>query len=522
MVIAVSEPPAQPSEPVFGKWRRVFWPIYSYELKKIIPMLVMFFFISLIYSLLRNTKDTLIVTAAGGGAELIPFLKVYGVIPASVLFVFIYAKLSNSISSKNLFVLAIVPFFVFFLIFFLLYQVKDAIEPWALAARLQNHIPRGLMPMVALFRHWVLSLFYIMSELWGSIALSLLFWGFANNITRVEEAKRFYPLFGIGANLALIAVKLANWVIHYLQGLCLNYLAMDPWAAYILILLAVVLVSMSFIIFIFLWMNKVVLTDPRFCPEGAPRAEGPPKSRPKASLVESVSFLWHNKPLKYIAVLVIAYGVAINLIEVTWKSYLGLQYPHPSDYQDYMVNFSMATGFVTVFLMLFVSSNLIRGLGWTVAALVTPVVLLVTGAGFFGFILGHQFFGSWFQVASMTPLGMGVLFGTIQNVMSKASKYSLFDPTKEMAYIPLDMEAKVKGKAAIDVVGARFGKAAGSLLQQVLIGVFGSLQAVTGQIAVLLFGIIGIWIWADLGLGREFARMTGRDQGRGGKGCLRP
>ena len=498
---APMKPPAEP----FGRLRSLLWPIHAYELKKIIPMLVMFFFISLIYSLLRNTKDTLIVTTAGGGAELIPFLKVYGVIPGSVLFVFLYSKVSDHVSSKALFLLAIVPFLVFFSLFFLLFQFREALEPWALAARLQAHVPRGLSPLVGMVRHWVLSLFYIMAELWGSMALSLLFWGFANQITRVDEAKRFYALFGIGANLALIAVKLANGVIHVGQGLLVTRSGMASWPAYLLVLMVIVVLSILAIAALFLWMNAHVLTD-RLQVEEAP--SGPPANQ--SSFLESVRYLWGNLALKYIAILVIAYGVAINLIEVTWKSYLGLQYPNPGDYQDYMVNFSMATGVVTVVLMLFVSSNVIRRFGWTFAALVTPVVLLVTGAGFFGFMLGHQVFGAWLQGAAMTPLAMGVLFGTIQNVMSKASKYSLFDPTKEMAYIPLDQEAKVKGKAAIDVVGARFGKAAGSLLQQVLIGLFGSLRAVTGHIAVLLFGIIGLWIWADVKLGREFARLTRR------------
>ena len=34
--------------------------------------------------------------------------------------------------------------------------------------------------------------------------VSLLFWGFANEVSTVKEAKKYYPLFGLGANVALI------------------------------------------------------------------------------------------------------------------------------------------------------------------------------------------------------------------------------------------------------------------------------------------------------------------------------
>lgn len=55
-----------------------------------------------------------------------------------------------------------------------------------------------------------------MAELWGSVVVSVLFWGFANQITTVDEASQFYPLFGLGANVALIfsgrAVKIFSQI----------------------------------------------------------------------------------------------------------------------------------------------------------------------------------------------------------------------------------------------------------------------------------------------------------------------
>ncbi len=62
---------------------------------------------------------------------------------------------------------------------------------------------------------------------------------------------------------------------------------------------------------------------------------------------------------------------------------------------------------------------------------------------------------------------LAVLIGAAQNILSKAAKYSLFDPCKESAFIPLDAESRTKGKAAVEVIGAPLGKSGGSFLQQV-------------------------------------------------------
>jgi AAA family ATP:ADP antiporter len=477
----------------FGKWRSFFWPIHNHELKKLLPMFLMFFFISFVYSVLRNTKDALLITAPGSGAEAIPFLKVGGVVPAAIIFMLIYAKLSNVLSKEKLFYATITPFIIFFALFALvLYPGKEFLHPTTTADQLQQYLPDGLAGLVATFRNWTYSLFYIFAELWGSFILSLLFWGFANDITRVTEAKRFYALFGLGANLALMAAGPAASYISQLQSG--PETIGDPWQTPLNYLMILAVFSSLCIMVIYRWINKNVLTDACFYDQTEQvRVK---KDKPKMSMKESFLFLARSRYLLCIALLVLSYNISINLLEVTWKGQLKLLYPNKADYLSFMGTYSTLLGATTIFMMLFISSNVLRRFGWAVTAYITPMVLLITGAGFFGFIIFKEPLSPLLMTMSLSPLFIAVIFGTAQNVMSKAAKYSLFDPTKEMAYISLDQESKVKGKAAIDTVGARLGKAGGSGIQLGLITIFGSLSAVTPHIGVIMFAIIGVWLWA--------------------------
>ena len=490
----------------FGKWRSFFWPVHNFELKKLLPMFFLFFFINFNYTILRDTKDALIVTAPGSGAEAIPFLKVWGVLPFAILFMIGYSKLSNVLSKTKLFYTTISAFIAFFAIFALvLYPCKDILHPTVAADTLQAFLPKGLAGLVALFRNWTYALFYIMSELWGSVAISLLFWGFANDITRVSESKRFYAMFGLGANVAMLFSGPA--IIYFSDIRSKLPAGVDAWGVSLNYMLSMVVVSGLIIMGIYWWINKNVLSDVRFY-DAANDVKKAKKDKPKMSLGESFGYLARSKYIGCLAILVIAYGVAINLVEVTWKGQLKLQYPNPNEYSAFMGYFSTITGTVTILMMLFVGGNVIRKFGWTKAALITPVVLLITGAGFFAFVIFRDSLSSVIALMGTTPLLLAVIFGTAQNIMSKSAKYSLFDPTKEMAYIPLDQESKVKGKAAIDVVGARLGKSGGSLLQQGLIVAFGSLSAITPYVAGVLFAIIFAWIGASKSLGKQFTALN--------------
>ena len=62
---------------------------------------------------------------------------------------------------------------------------------------------------------------------------------------------------------------------------------------------------------------------------------------------------------------------------------------------------------------------------------------------FFALVLGGNSFAPILGNLGLTPLMAAVLVGAAQNVFSKSAKYSLFDPCKEMAYIPLDRDTQV-------------------------------------------------------------------------------
>ncbi len=493
----------------FGKWRAFFWPIHGYELKKVLPMFFMLFLIVFNYTILRDTKDTLVVNEAGAAA--IPFLKLWGVVPGAIIFMLIYSKLSNILSKPGLFYAAITPFVIFFALFgAVIYPYKEALEPVAFADAMRNYFNwEGLNHFINCIQHWPASVFYVMSELWGSACVSLLFWGFANDITKVSESKRFYSVFLIGANIALlfsgpVIIIASKFTKSVAEGVD-SYIVANYW------LMSMVVLAGAVIMYLYNYMQTKVLTDPRFmAKEGEKKKK---KSKPKMGMLESFTYLAKSPYMLCLATLVMAYGISINVVELTWKAQLKIQYPIKNDYQAFMGAFSTITGFVTIFMLMFVSGNLIRKKGWGFAALVTPIVLLATGIAFFSFIIFRDNLAGAIAHMGTNPVFLAVMIGAVQNIMSKSSKYSLFDPTKEMAYIPLDEEQKVKGKAAIDVVGARLGKSGGAFVQMMLILMLGNMNSVfTYSVAATFILVIAAWVAATLSLNRRFVDLTSQKE----------
>ncbi len=486
----------------FSALRAYIWPIHSFELRKFLPLLLMAFFIGFNYNILRNMKDALLVTAEASGAEVLPFIKVWGILPGAFLITFIYSRLNNRLSRDRVFYAMITIFLSSFAVFtFLLYPMHEHLHLHGFANYLQALLPPGCKGLIAMFRYWSFSGFYIMGELWSSTILSMLFWGFANEVTLLGEAKRFYGLIAVGLNIAAIV---AGQTAVFLTGPFLhNHFQFkdNPWEQSLILLTIAVLISGLCIMGIYRYLTKRVL-------DNAQSGSSTPREKIRMSMRENFSYLARSKYLVYIAIVVLAYNLVINLIEVIWKDQVKMLYPSPNDYTSYMSQITTITGLISLVTSLFISGQMIRRFGWTVSAAVTPIILLLTSIGFFTFFFGRESLSSVVASVGTSPLVLVVFFGSAQNCLCRAAKFTLFDGTKEMAFIPLSMESKLKGKAAIDGVGSRLGKSGGSLIHQGLLMTFSTISASTGYVAAILLGVIVMWLLAIKALGKQFSLFS--------------
>ena len=471
-------------EPLSGL-RLALLPIYNSELKRFIPMCGLIYFTIFAFHLLRSIKDSLIMTAPGSGAEVLSFLKIYMVMPTTIVASIFYMRLRKKLNLYQTYHWIIGIFVLFFFCFGMfiypntvyLHPSKFELLAW------QDAYPSFKYPL-AMVGLWSYCLFYVFSELWGTFALSILFWQFANDTTTSTQARRFYPLYVMSGNMALLSLyPVLDHISHNPEN--------DIQEASVFVVIAGLA-----LIAIFSYISKDI--DSSVKPDKS--CHGVPKKN-QLSFQESLSVLIRSEYVGCIAVLVLSYGVIINLVELIWKAELRQLFPLRSDFVAFYRDYTFMTGVATMF-MNYISKGVIRKMGWVWGAIITPISCGICSSLFFIFVLNRDVFSASLLALDVTPLVFGVWFGAYGVLLSKGSKYTFFDPTKEMAFIPLDDDLRMNGKAAVDGIGGRLGKSAGGAFASTLFIIMGSPPAIdiAPILAVVVVVLTGIWIVAVLRL----------------------
>ncbi|MGE3954606.1 MAG: Npt1/Npt2 family nucleotide transporter [Parachlamydiales bacterium] len=489
---------------LLSKCRQALLPVERHELIRVIPMGLLIFALAFNYYVLRCVKDSMLTTAAHSGTEALPFAKIWVLIPMAFLLSAIFYKLSHRLNAVHLFSSIVGGFLAFFLLFALvIYPLGDTLHLHTIADWLEGRLPKGFVGMIAVIRYWSYALFYVMAELWGSMCMTVLFWGYASEVTKLDEAKRFYSLFAIAANLAGVVAGPCSTCFAR-SGAC--WIGDSFYTSLLMTLGSVLIMGLASIV-IFSWLhNRVMSPRMEVTSQGIDKKLS--KIRTKASFWGSFAQLRRSRYLLSIATVAIGYSVVSYLVEVVWKEQVRLTYPEKTLYNAYFGQVTFGIGIVSTIMAVF-TSLAIRKFGWTRVAVITPTLLLLTSIGFFGL----QFLpGGWTTTMGglfgMSAANFILFFGSAQNVLSRSCKYTVFDATKEMCYIPLTKAARTQGKAAIDGVGSRLGKSGGAAVYQALFIISG--RTITGLIP-WVSGVLGLifagWILAVRQLGRSFAKI---------------
>ncbi|MDR0404490.1 MAG: NTP/NDP exchange transporter [Oscillospiraceae bacterium] len=474
----------------FGKLRSYIWPIHYCEIKRFLPTSFMMFCALFIFALTRDLKDAVLINAPGAEPACISSLKIYGVLPMAVLSVVLFGKILRKFGDKNAFYIVISTFLVFYTFFGLvLYPMSDSIhlgKPWI--ENMQSNFPPITRDLWPLFANWSFSLFYILSEVWGSLVLSFLFWQFANKVTKQNEVGRFYALFAFIGNIALI-------LSGFFAKITISFSDNVRVATQMMAILVIGLIFMA----LHYYVDKKVLRGMSFYNKIQTKST-------KLGFFQSFKCVVKSRYLFFIAILVISYGVAVNISEVIWKEQGKLLHGSEGKFNGMMSDLSITTGVVTIFVTM-ICGSILRKCKWKTAALITPISVLLLGGAFLVLIFYENIVGTEAKFFTLGIVEIAVWVGLVQDAVSKGIKYSLFDCTKQMAYRPLSEEAKANGQAAVEVIGSRFGKSLGSISIigiRALCGGKVPLYSIVSFLSLILLIVIGTWIWSVLGLSKQY------------------
>lgn len=490
-----------------SKLKDIFWPIKKNELGKFIPMSALMFCILFNQNILRILKDSILIAEVS--AEITSFTKVYVITPFAAVFVIAYAKLINHLTFDKIYYYLITIFTGFYLLFaFVIYPYIEIFHMDNYRLEYLMRTSPHLKWYIALLGNWSFVLFYTLSELWPNIFYILLFWQFANEITTTAEAKRFYTLFSLFGNSSLIIVGLLMMNLASEETMVKRLFTASESKIILTQLSTVILTVSSFISCILVrYITKNVMIG---IPHSAKAKVRSKQGSVKMGIFESFKYIARSRYLWLMLICSASFALSMNLVEAVWKSKIKELYPTVSEYAAYSGMYILWTG-VVIMIMTIVGNNIMRSGSWFLAAVITPIIILITGSIFFILVVFDESVVSWFDgVILIYPLALAVSVGALQNILSKGTKYSIWDTSIQMLYIPLDQELRTKGKAAVDVISPKVGKSFSGFVQAIIFTImpYATYNSISPVLMTVFIIICILWIYAVRKIYSEYQKIV--------------
>lgn len=455
---------------------------------------LMFFSAIMAYYCVRNVKDTLAIDAAGS-SNIISIVKSLGTVPGSILLFAVYSFVLYRVGLKNTCRTFLGLFGTGFLLtgLFVLPNFSFA-DPLAITSLVNTikaftlfglpldtfffnyPISNILSTAAPLIANWPILIYYILAELYGTFAVQVIFWQVAVSNLRPEQSARLIPSIIVWGQFATFSVGGLSMLLNTLG------FTTQQINAFLTVFAGLLGIC---IIFLYERLEKIFIEN-----MGTVRVK---EKKEKGSFIDALRTIATDEYLRLIAVIVIAYGMSMGLIEVCWKDFVAIYCEENGvSSRSIWALMSLLLGLVGIgFNLLF--RGFFYAVGWKITALGTPTIMTIMGGAFFVSALLYVY---------KIKLGLGIsiltvatIVGLMQNVFTKTVKYAFFDATKEALYVPLDSVSKSIGKPAVELIGSRLGKGASGIIGLTIINAYYiSARNCIPEIATFVGVLITIWI----------------------------
>jgi AAA family ATP:ADP antiporter len=436
------------------------------EFKKFLRMGLIFALIIGVYWTLRPLKDALFIQLVG--KYQLPYAKTVSVLALLPLVIF-YTRLLEKTSREKMLIILPAFYGLSILVFsFIMSRVQGSIETITSISATHSVLVKTLGYV------W-----YLFVESFGSLVVAL-FWAFAADTTKPEQAKRGFPfVVALGQVGGILFPYGIGGLPHRLNSKT-DAISMLCLGVFTLLIIPVVR-----------YFLKKTPQDQLSAFHGKNESEVKEKQEP--GFLEGLKLLLKNRYLLCIFAVNFIYEVVVTIFDFNFKIAAGSVYTGVA-LSNYLSIYGSSVNIVSLACLLLGISNVTRYLGVGIALACMPIIV---GVALFGF---------------MTLYSLTFLFALM--VGSKAINYALNGPALKQLYIPTTPDVKFKAQAWIETFGSRTSKQAGSIFNMSLAPLQKTLGEIVGKSyyltisAFLCFPLLAFWFIVALFLGRSFKKAV--------------
>ncbi|EPR79163.1 ADP/ATP carrier protein [Spraguea lophii 42_110] len=494
------------------------YKVASVETLKFWLMAITFAIIAYIYTLSRGIKEAFIIVRQIPAS--VNILKLFYVLPIAAISTMIIQNALTYTDNKTILKKILIGYGIYFMIYgFISLPFLPSVESETMRTMLEDSISDGKMKYKKIedyaaflytFISWTSTLHFIVSEIWGTIVLSLLFLSFVNDVCPFKQFMRFITLFYIISNVAVI---FSAGSMYFLQLLLKEKGFITGKTCLSCIFLIMGILSLICYVFIVLLDNKV-LSKPTYIVETRIK-----KSKTKTpGFTEGIEMAFDSKLVLGVCFIVFFYNTTANIAGISAKSAQRIMSEKLGTKEDYIIKnqfiSQLITGSFTIFILLLPLTKYAVKKTWTIIALASPFFIFISSILIFTLaiyntiltdtaisvkllkpIFTSKFVTNILKNLSIDSLDAEVIVGVFSDGLFRVVKYAFFDITKESLSMRIDSTYRSRFKGIYDGIFAKIGRAGSSLLIIIICRFLSIKDMRDASLIFLVINIASVIIW---------------------------